>query len=67
MTVFASAANFVLARVPDSGKAFAGMKQRGVLVKNLHGSHPLLAQCLRITAGAAEENAQCLEALRKSL
>ncbi|MCX7139871.1 MAG: histidinol-phosphate transaminase [Proteobacteria bacterium] len=67
VTVFASDANFLLVRVPDSGKIFAGMKERGVLVKNLHGSHPLLAQCLRITAGAAEENAQCLDTLRQSL
>jgi histidinol-phosphate aminotransferase len=43
------------------------MKQRGVLVKNLNGSHPLLAQCLRITAGSAEENALCLDALRAAL
>jgi len=67
VTAFASDANFLLARVPDAGKVFAGMKQRGVLVKNLHGGHPLLAQCLRITVGAAEENTQCLAALRASL
>ncbi len=67
VTAFASDANFVLARVPDAGKVFAGMKQRGVLVKLLDGSHPLLAQCLRITAGTAEENTLCLVALRASL
>jgi histidinol-phosphate aminotransferase len=67
VTAFASDANFLLARVPDADKVFAGMKQRGVLVKNLHGGHPLLAQCLRITVGAAEENTQCLAALRASL
>jgi len=67
VTAFSSDANFLLARVPDAGKVFAGMKQRGVLVKNLHGSHPLLAQCLRITVGTAEENTQCLAALRASL
>jgi histidinol-phosphate aminotransferase len=67
VTAFASDANFLLLRVPNAGKAFAGMKQRGVLVKNLHGSHPLLAQCLRITVGTPEENAQCLAALRASL
>jgi histidinol-phosphate aminotransferase len=66
VTVFASDANFLLVRVPDSGKVFAGMKARGVLVKNLDGSHPLLAQCLRITAGTAEENTRCLAALRAS-
>jgi histidinol-phosphate aminotransferase len=67
VTVFASDANFLLARVLDSGRVFAGMKERGVLVKNLHGNHPLLAQCLRITVGTAEENTQCLAALRASL
>lgn len=67
VTVFASDANFLLARLPDAGEAFAGMKQRGVLVKLLHGSHPLLAQCLRITVGTAEENKLCLAALRAAL
>jgi histidinol-phosphate aminotransferase len=67
VTAFASDANFLLARVADAGMVFAGMKQRGVLVKLLHGSHPLLAQCLRITVGTAEENTQCLAALRASL
>ena len=67
VTAFQSDANFLLLRVPDAGKVFAGMKERGVLVKLLHGSHPLLAQCLRITVGTAEENTQCLEALRASL
>jgi len=67
VTVFASDANFLLARLPDAVKAFAGMKQRGVLVKMLHGSHPLLEQCLRITVGTAEENTLCLAALRAAL
>jgi histidinol-phosphate aminotransferase len=67
VTAFASDANFLLVRVPDAGRVFAGMKGLGVLVKNLHGSHSLLAQCLRITVGTAEENTQCLAALRASL
>jgi histidinol-phosphate aminotransferase len=67
VTVFESDANFLLARVPDAGKAFAGMKERGVLVKLLHGNHPLLTQCVRITVGTAAENTQCLAALRASL
>ncbi len=67
VTAFASDANFLLARVPDAARVFAAMKQRGVLVKSLHGSHPLLAQCLRITVGTAEENTLCLAALRASL
>jgi histidinol-phosphate aminotransferase len=64
---YASDANFLLLRVPDAERVFAGMKERGVLVKNLHGSHPLLAQCLRITVGTEEENGKCLAALRASL
>ena len=67
VSTFASDANFLLARVADAGRVFEGMKQRGVLVKILHGSHPLLAQCLRITVGTAEENTKCLAALRASL
>ena len=67
VTPFASDANFLLVRVPDAGKVFAGMKQRGVLVKNLHGSHLLLTQCLRVTVGTADENTQCLRALRASM
>jgi histidinol-phosphate aminotransferase len=67
VTAFASDANFLLVRVPDAGRVFTGMKQRGVLVKMFHGSHSLLAQCLRITVGTAEENTRCLEALRASL
>jgi histidinol-phosphate aminotransferase len=36
-------------------------------VKNVHGSHPLLAQCLRLTVGTPEENTRCLAALQASL
>ena len=60
---FPSAANFVLARVPDAPRAFEGLRQRGILVKTLHGSHPLLAHCLRLTVGTPDENAKLLEAL----
>ncbi len=60
---FPSAANFVLARVPDAPRAFEALKSRGILVKNLHGSHPLLGHCLRFTVGTADENATLLAAL----
>jgi histidinol-phosphate aminotransferase len=62
-----SDANMVLVRVPDSARAFEGMKTSGVLVKNVAKLHPLLANCLRVTVGTAEENAQMLAALAKSL
>lgn len=62
-----SDANMILVRVPDADAAFQGMKARGVLVKNVSRMHPLLAQCLRLTVGTADENAQMLQALQASL
>ncbi len=62
---YPSEANFILLRV-GSGRArglFEGLKARGVLVKCLDGSHPLLADCLRVTVGLPEENAAFLKAL----
>ena len=64
---FPSQANMILARVPDAAAAFAGMKQRGVLVKNVSALHPLLANCLRLTVGSPQENRTMFEALRASL
>jgi hypothetical protein len=40
------------------------LRAAGILVKNLHGSHPLLAQCLRITVGMPRENDVVIAALR---
>ena len=62
-----SDANMVLARVPDAARAFDGLKARGVLVKNVSKMHPLLANCLRLTVGTADENRQLLAALQQSL
>lgn len=62
-----SEANMILIRVPDAAKTFEGMKARGVLVKNVSKMHPLLANCLRLTVGTADENAQMLAALEASL
>jgi histidinol-phosphate aminotransferase len=64
---YPSAANFILVRVPDGPAAFEGLKARGILVRTFHGSHPLLAHCLRLTVGTAEENARLLEALASVL
>ena len=57
----------ILVRVGDSAAVFAGMKQRGVLVKNVASMHPLLANCMRLTVGTKEENALMIDALRASL
>ena len=65
--VWPSDANMILVRVPDAATAFEGMKARGVLVKNVSRMHELLANCLRLTVGTADENAQMLAALEASL
>ncbi|WP_370681110.1 histidinol-phosphate transaminase [Comamonas sp. GB3 AK4-5] len=65
--VWPSEANMVLLRVGNAGQAQAAMKARGVLVKNVSAMHPLLANCLRLTVGTHEENAQMLAALKESL
>ncbi|MGA0609761.1 histidinol-phosphate transaminase [Caldimonas sp. KR1-144] len=67
VTPFPSEANMILVRVPDSARAFAGMKERGVLVKHIAGLHPLLANCLRLTVGTPEENTLMIDALKASL
>jgi histidinol-phosphate aminotransferase len=62
-----SDANMFLVRVADAAKTFAGMRQRGVLVKNVSNLHPLLANTLRISVGTPDENPQMLAALAASL
>ena len=64
---FPSEANMILVRVPDAKRVFEGMRARGVLIKNVSGLHPLLANCIRITIGTPEENPQTLAALRGAL
>ena len=62
-----SDANMILVRVSDPAAAFEGMKARKVLVKNVSRMHPLLAGCLRLTVGTADENTQMLAALQSTL
>jgi len=65
--VYPSAANFLLFRVGDPDVVFAELRQRGILVKNVARSHPMLAGCLRTTVGTHEENDLLLAALRPAL
>ncbi|MGN6984469.1 histidinol-phosphate transaminase [Neisseria sp. P0008.S010] len=58
--VFGSEANFLTIRVPDAELVFKALKDSNILIKNLHGSHPLLDQCLRLTVGTFEQNQQVL-------
>ncbi len=63
--VYASEANFLLFRVKDANAVFDGLKQRGILIKNLGNGHQMLKGCLRVTVGMPEENERFITALRK--
>lgn len=65
--VYASEANFLLFRVANAAQVFDGLKQRGVLIKNLDAGHPMLKNCLRVTVGTPEENERFMMALQESL
>ena len=62
-----SDANMFLLRVADAAHTFNAMRQRGVLVKNVSGMHPLLANTLRISVGTPEENQKLLAALAAAI
>jgi len=64
---YRSDANFILFRVPGADAVFKGLIQRGILVKNLNRSHPLLEDCLRVTVGMAQQNQQFIQALKQSI
>jgi histidinol-phosphate aminotransferase len=64
VVVFRTETNFVLARVPDAPRWFSALTDAGILVKNLHGWHPLLENCLRITVGTPDENDALIRALK---
>lgn len=66
VTVFPSAANFILFRTPlTANVVFHRLLQEGVLVRNLHG--PGLEECLRVTVGREEENWIFIGKLKKIL
>lgn len=62
-TVFPSAGNFLLVRVPDADAVFETLCTARVLIKNVSRAHPLLDNCVRLTVGTPEENAQLLATL----
>ncbi len=62
--VFESAGNFLLVRVPDAAAVFDTLLTARVLIKNVSKMHPLLANCIRLTVGTPDENAQLLAALK---
>ena len=69
ITPYASDANFILVRMPagQANQIHAAMRDQKVLVKNLNGAHPLLADYLRITIGTPAENQAAIHALKAAL
>lgn len=65
--VYPSEANFLLFRVANATAVFDGLKQRGVLIKNLNGGHPMLRDCLRVTVGTEDEDAKFMAALQDTI
>ncbi len=61
-----SEANFILIRITEKGGEFvhAELLKNKILIKNLHGTHPLLENCLRVTIGTKEENDTFLSTLK---
>lgn len=67
VTVWPSAANFLLFRTTMEGSAlFDALLARGVLIRDF-SSKPRLRGCLRVTVGTPEENDRFLTALKESL
>lgn len=64
-----SDANFILFRVsvPGAEKVHKELLKQKILIKSLHGAHPLLEDCLRVTVGSKQENAAFLDALNSIL
>jgi histidinol-phosphate aminotransferase len=64
-----SRTNFILFRVEqgDADRVFEGLRQHGVLIKNLNSAGGMLRNCLRVTVGTLEENDSFLKALEACL
>jgi len=64
---YPSQANMILVRVPDATAVFNGLKERGILIKNVSNLHALLAHCVRLTVGLPHENDAMIAALQATL
>ena len=70
VTPYPSEANFILARFSGTTSAaacFEALLARKILVKNVAGMSPLLANCLRLTVGSPDENTALIQALEQIL
>ena len=69
LQVYPSDANFILIRTADgqARRIHSGLKEKGVLIKLLDGSAPMLKDCLRITIGTEQENIKLLSEIASLL
>lgn len=69
LDVYDTDTNFIMVRVTTKGAnaVFEDLKTQGVLVRNLAGMHPMLADHLRISVGSPQENDILLAALTQIL
>lgn len=65
--VWPSQANFLMFSLPNAVSIYQELKKQGILIKCLHGSHPLLENCLRVTIGTPEENGVFVRTLQTLL
>ncbi len=58
ITVWPSEANFLLFRCEERSAAdiVSALRDAGILIKSMHGKHPSLSQCLRVTIVEQENN-----------
>lgn len=61
--VWSSEANFLLFKVARAEHIFNQLREQNILIKCVHGRHPLLEDCLQVTIGTPQENQIFLEAL----
>ncbi len=68
LTVYDTQTNFLLVRVDDASAVYQRLRDEyKILVKNLHGSHPVLDNVLRITVGKKKDNEKLCQALGEIL
>ena len=60
-------AHFLTVRLPDAPSAFERLKENGIWVKNLHGRHALLHNCLRIAIGTPEQNDGVVQGVQQAV
>ncbi|MBI5191495.1 MAG: histidinol-phosphate transaminase [Nitrospirae bacterium] len=64
VTAYPSKTNFILFRVSGASRIFEALKDKGILIRNMD-SPGRLANCLRVTVGTPEQNAEFVAELKK--